>query len=248
MDHFAGLVSLGRNVPQFLDTQAINLRLTVGIEREVSFQALRQMPARAFREERVLGVQFHARLIVRLARAVGGDTHVLRRHAHDCTALVEQHLRSRKTGENLHSQGLGPLREPAAEIAEGAGVIALVGHQRRHQCVRHRPLAIAGQHPMMVFGDRHLGQRAALTPVRQQFVEGTGVDHGARKDVRPDLRAFLEHDHLEPVVQLLQADRGGEARRAGADDHHVDGHRLPRRFFGAHRSVFARNEFMGGAC
>src|SRR5208283_2933190 len=47
-----------------------------------------------------------------------------------------------------------------------------------------------------------------------------------RQNVRADFRAFLQHTDRELRVQLLDSDRGGKARWAGADHNHVKFHRL----------------------
>ena len=63
-----------------------------------------------------------------------------------------------------------------------------------------------------------------------------GIDDRAREDMRADLAALFEDAdrNLAPGLggELLQADRSGQAGRAGADDHDVIGHG----FAFAHRS------------
>ena len=44
--------------------------------------------------------------------------------------------------------------------------------------------------------------------------------------MRADLGALLHHDDGDIRVELLEADGGGEAGRAGADHHDVEFHRL----------------------
>ena len=82
----------------------------------------------------------------------------------------------------------------------------------------------------MVLDHRH-GQRAVqLAPVGQQLVERARIDDRAGQDVGADLGALFEDADAELAPgflgELLEADAGGEAGRAGADDHHVIGHRL----------------------
>ncbi len=84
---------------------------------------------------------------------------------------------------------------------------------------------------MLVLGDRD-GERAVeVLPVGQQFVERARIDHRAGEDMGADLRAFFEDADGNLAAglggELLQADGGGEAGGAGADDHHVIRHRLP---------------------
>jgi hypothetical protein len=56
------------------------------------------------------------------------------------------------------------------------------------------------------------------------------------------LGALLEHDDRSLRRELLEPDRGGQARRSGADHDDVVGHRLARavlrqQFFGRHRGA-----------
>ena len=77
-----------------------------------------------------------------------------------------------------------------------------------------------------VVADRGLDRRVFAAPVRQQPVEADRIDHRARQDMGADLGALF-HDHDGDVgIDLLEADGGGQPGRAGADDHHVEFHRL----------------------
>jgi hypothetical protein len=42
--------------------------------------------------------------------------------------------------------------------------------------------------------------------------------------MRADLRTFLQHDHFEFGIDLLQLDRRREARHPAADNHDIAGH------------------------
>ena len=44
--------------------------------------------------------------------------------------------------------------------------------------------------------------------------------------MRADFRAFFDDDHREIRRKLLESDRGGEPGRPGANDHHIELHRL----------------------
>jgi hypothetical protein len=96
--------AIGRNIPQFLDTQAIDLRLAIGIEGIARLHLLGQVTARPFGEQRVLGVEFHAGLVIGLVISVGSHAHVLRGNAHHVARFIEQHLAGRESGEHLHAQ------------------------------------------------------------------------------------------------------------------------------------------------
>ena len=72
------------------------------------------MPARAFGEEGVAGVQFHARLIIGAVGAVARDAHVAGRDALAPRRPREQDFGGREAGEDLDPQFLGLPRQPAA--------------------------------------------------------------------------------------------------------------------------------------
>ena len=246
VDHPARNVLFRCDVPQFLDTQAVYLRLAALLQPEARLEPLGQMAARAFREESVFRMQFHAGLVVGLVAAVLRHAHVLRHHAHHRAAFVIKHVGGGEAGEYLHPQPFGLLGQPAAQIAERAGVAALVRHQRRHQRMRHACLAPLGEQPVPIVGDGDFGHRAAgIAPFGQQFVERARIDHCARKDMRADFGAFLQDADRAFGADLLQPDRSGQAGHACPDDHHVVRHRFafahPVRSLGRSRAyVFNR--------
>src|SRR5207244_804203 len=127
--------------------------------------------------------------------------------------------------EDLDTQLLGLPGEPATEIAEGKRVSALVVHERRRQQFRDRPFAALAEYPMVVFRHRHRQRRTPVFPVGDQLIERDGIDHRARKNVRADLTAFFEDADRDVASglagKLLEANGRAQARRAGADDHHV---------------------------
>ena len=104
-------------------------------------------------------------------------------------------------------------------------------------------IATALGHPVELVGLDLRLQRAVgvLAPIRDQLVERHRIDHRAGQDMRADFGTLLHHDDAEIGIELLQPDRGGEARRPGADDHDVEFHGFARRqFFGAHDLISAR--------
>ncbi len=236
MDHAAGLVLGGIDIPQFLDAEAVDLRLAIGLEVVFRLHLLGQVAARTLGEERVFRVNFHPRLVIALLRAILGDAHVLRYHAGNRTLLVEQHFCSGEAGEDHHAQALGLFAQPARQIAQRTGVIAVIAHEGGKKEFGQVGLAGFGQHPVVVLGHRGFRHRAVhVAPFGQQFVQCPGVDHGARQDVRTDFAALLEHHDLEVLVDLLQPDCRCQAGDAAADDDDVAGHR----FAFAHDSLFS---------
>ncbi len=59
-------------------------------------------------------------------------------------------------------------------------------------------------------------------------MQGARLDDGAREDMRADFAAFFDDADGQVRVQLFELDRGGQTRRAGADDQYVELHGLAR--------------------
>ena len=79
----------------------------------------------------------------------------------------------------------------------------------------------------------------ALAPARQQAIQRNRIDDGARENMRAGLRALLDDDDREALVELLEANGGAKPRRSGADDDDVVIHRIARRqFFLLRRHAF----------
>ena len=139
-------------------------------------------------------MQLQPRLPVRLVAAVPRDAHVPGRDPLHRAVVVEQHLGRREAGEDLHAQLLGPPRQPAAQIAERAGVGSLVVQEGRGPQVRQDVFLLARQNPVKVLRHRRFGKRAVrLAPVGDQLVHRARIDHRSRHDVRADFRPLFQH-------------------------------------------------------
>ncbi len=223
--HQAGL-GLGRvDLPQLLDADGEALRVLAGIELVLVEQLPAQMAARAFGEDGVLAQQLHAELEVVGRLAVLADPHVAGGHAAHGAAIVVEHLRGGKAGEDLHAQALGLRRQPFDDVGQRDDVAAFVVQVARHQPVGGARGAGLAQEQHIVAGDGLVERGALCLPVGQQLVDRARVHHGARENVRAGLGAFLEHDHGNVLAglgrALLDADRGRQASRPAADDHDV---------------------------
>src|SRR6185312_3794469 len=68
-------------------------------------------------------------------------------------------------------------------------------------------------------------------------------DDRAGENMRADLASLLHHDDVEVRIELLQPDRGRQARGPGADDDDVEFHGFARgEFLGRHDLISARIE------
>ncbi len=106
------------DLPQFLDADTVDLRIGAFAQLEFIVQLTAEMPARAFAEQRVLRVQFHAELEVLGRLAVLADAEIAGRDAFDRAVVVVQDFSGRKARENLDAQRLGLLTQPARHIGE----------------------------------------------------------------------------------------------------------------------------------
>ena len=177
MNDSASRVLLRRNVPQFLETNAINLRLAILIKCKLRLQQLRKMAAHTFCEKGIFGMQFHARHIIRLMAAIAGNTHIASSDAPHRTIFIVEYLRRREARKDFNAEIFRLTGQPAAQIAKRSGVSALVVHETRSDEMRHVEFTGLGQYPVLVILYWSIGKRTAhVTPVWQQLVQRPRVN------------------------------------------------------------------------
>ena len=233
-----GLVLGGVDLPKLFQADAVSLLLACGVELEALKQHAPERAAAALGEERVFRGELHARLEGLGLLAVLADAHVAGGDAAHRAVVVVENLGGREAGIDLDAELLRLLAEPAAEIAEADDVVAVVLHRRQQKRVRHRKRAAGRQEHELLVGDRRVERCTFRFPIGNELIERARLDHRAGKDVRADFRAFLDHANgdLAPGRrrQLLQPDRGTQARGAGADDDDVERHRFAVGALSAH--------------
>mmetsp|Transcript_23692 Transcript_23692/g.42320 ORF Transcript_23692/g.42320 Transcript_23692/m.42320 type:complete len:239 (-) Transcript_23692:216-932(-) len=185
--HTAFAVLFRVNLPDFLHAQAVFLRLMTLGQAVFGDHFLGQRSAHALAQEHVFAMQLHARLgaltdgAVRLkAKDTGNDTF-------DFASVTVNQFRTRHAGENFNAQLFGLLRHPAAHIAHGDDVVAVIVHQRRHRRVRDADLTGLAQHIEVVVLDRHIQGRALVLPIGDQGIKAARVQNRTRQDMRADL-------------------------------------------------------------
>ena len=132
VDHVTRGEAPGRNPPEFLDTDRVDLRIAVAVEPEPRDRDLGQRAPRALSEHDDLRQQVRSGLEIRLGAAVGGDALVAHAHADDAVAFPQQLL----TGKGREHVDPGSLRlgaEPFGEAIEGGHVLAVVVEDRRRE-------------------------------------------------------------------------------------------------------------------
>src|SRR5215471_7543379 len=236
-----------RGLPQLFQAEAEFLRLAAFGQAEALRERLGEAAARALREQRVFRAQLHAAGEAILVVAILGEAHVAGGDAGHGAAAIEQNFGGGKARIDFNPSCFRLGRKPATDVAERDHVIAVVVHQRRQHDIS-QPHGARRRQPIEAVV-AHLGlDRAVLAaPVGDQLVEADGIDHGARENVRPDLGAFFDHDHGGVGRKLFEPDRGGEPGRPGADDHHVELHRLAGgQFLCAHRLLQSAAAYASG--
>mmetsp|Transcript_32727 Transcript_32727/g.83412 ORF Transcript_32727/g.83412 Transcript_32727/m.83412 type:complete len:328 (-) Transcript_32727:160-1143(-) len=232
--HRARDVDVLGHLPDLLDAQAVVLRGAILAEVEVLHERLAQGAAAALRKDGLLAQELHARLEDVLLRTVLGDAHVGQLHADQLAPLAEDRLVGGKARVDLDLQRLGLLRKPAAQHPEGDDVVAVLGQRREEleQRAGHRHGVLPVGEPVEgVAGHRSVQRSALLLPVREELVEGPGLEDVPGEDVSSDLGALL-HDADAQLLALLDghllgADGSREPSGPAADDDDVELHLVP---------------------
>ena len=207
---------LGRiDLPQLLDPDAIGLGIDALPQIEAMDQGLGQRAAATLGEQGQPAMELDAGCEIARGLAVLADAHIAGRDTLHPSGLVIEHLGGGKARIDLHPQPLGLLRQPAAEIAQADDVIALVVHLGRG---RQAQRVLLGQQQEIVVDRRRIEGRPLLLPVRDQLIEGDGLEDRAGEDMGADLGPLLDDADrgLAPRGggELLQADRRRQARKA----------------------------------
>ncbi len=194
---------------------------------------------RTFGDEDIFAEKLHARLIVGLMRSVLGNAHDAGDHAPDRAIVAVENFRAGKARIDFDAERFRLLRQPAADIAERDGIIAVIVHERRHQHIGKPERPRRAQHIEAVFSHGRVEGGALLLPVGNELVEGDRIDDGARQNMGADLGALFENADGNFGRELLEADGGGEAGRAGTHDHHIILHRLALHLFHSPSPAYA---------
>ncbi len=231
------LVLFRFDLPEFLQTDAVYLRIRVRVQAITLHQLPAQMPAAALGEKDVLAVQLDPRLILVGRPAVASHAHVASGDAANAAFVVIEHFRGGKAGVDLDAQRFGLLPQPAAHVAQADDVVAVIPEAFGKEKTRHAERAGLGEKKEPVLAHRGLERGPEGLPVGEELPERARIHHGAGEDVCADLRALLDHAHAQfdrlLRRQLLQPDRPGESGRSSADHDHVELHR-----FACHASPF----------
>ena len=230
--HHQALLMLGRiDFPQFLDAQTVVLGIDAFAQVEFFHQPFAQVAAAAFGEHGVLGVQLHAGGVAGLLLAVVVDAGIAGGDAFHRAVLVIEHFGGGEAGEHFDTEAFRLFGEPAAQVAQGNNVVALVVHGLGHERVGHLGAFLgAGEVEDFVAADFGVQRGAEFFPVGEQLVKRARLEYRAGEDMGAYFRAFLHHHDAEFLTAFLgdltQAACGCQTGRTGADDDDVDFHRF----------------------
>ena len=234
MGHLSLAVVFGEDLPQLFHAKPELLRFAILRQLEPGNDFLGERAAHAFGDKNIFAEQFHAGLEIILGLTILADAHDAGDDALDGAVVTVEHFGTGKARIDFDPQSLRLLPQPAADIAQRNSVVAVIAHQRRHQRIGkpHGPLRT--QHEETVFVHGRVEGRAPIFPVGNEFVEGNGIDDGARENMGAHFRTFFQHADRDIGRKLLQPDRRGKSRGTGADDDDIILHRVALDLFHSH--------------
>ncbi len=218
----------GLHVPQFLDAEAVDLRVQA-VEFQFADEIFGERAARAFGEHGDFGAQFVAGREVIFRLAVLVDAFVFGEDAGDAVFFVEQ-FATGKLREEIDAFFFDEAAEPFHELVERDDVVAVILQRRRRDGELVR--IAFGEVVSGVAGDGSV-ERRGFFEVGDEFAEGARVHDGAGELMGADFAGLFEDVDIFRgergrflcgvvlVDQIGKVQRAGKAARAGADDENV---------------------------
>ena len=176
----------GRNIPQFLDADAVGLRIEA-VELFSRDEIFGKRAARAFCEHGNFGAQFVAGSEIVLGAAVLVAAFIVGDDTGDAVAFIDE-LRAGKLREDVDARLLDQAAEPLDQFVERDDVVAVIAQRRRRD--RQFPGIARGKKIRRVGGHRRF-ERRGLRVIGNQFGEAARIHHGSRKLVRAEFAALF---------------------------------------------------------
>ena len=228
MSDKAGINAAGLHIPQFLDADAVDLRIQA-VELQLADEIFCERAAGAFGEHSDFGAKLVAGREVIFRFAVLIHAFVFGEDARDSVFFVEK-FAACELREKIHAFLFHQATEPFHEFVERDDVVAMILQRRRRD----------GQLVGVFFGKKVSGvagdgrvERRGFFEVGNKFAERARVHDGAGKLVSANFARLLEHvdifrgkrgRFLRVVVQIEKIgkmQRAGEPGRPGTDDQNV---------------------------
>ena len=216
-------------VPQFLDADAVHLRIQA-VELQLIHELLGEGAARAFGQHGDLGAQLVAGREVVLGLAVFVHAFVFGQNAGDsffsAVRVIDQ-IPAGKLGEEVDAFFFHQAAEPFGEFVDRDHVVAVI-LQRRWRDGK-LPGVFFGEVVGGVAGDWRI-ERRSLFEIGNKLAQAARVHDRAGKLVRADLARLLEHVNIFSrergrflrlgvlLDQIRQVQRTGKPARPRADD------------------------------
>jgi hypothetical protein len=117
--------------------------------------------------------------------AIARNAHIAGRHALYRTVSTVENFSRCKAREDFNPQIFRLPCQPAAKIAQRAGISALVVHETGSEKMRHVKLAGLAHDPVLVVVYRRFGEGTALlAPIGNKFVQCLWIDYRSGQNMR----------------------------------------------------------------
>src|SRR5688572_5141406 len=126
MHHMTWFVLFCRDLPDFLDANAVVLRRAALVECEVPDHSLAEMTTTTFGKHCVTRAQLITRRVVGTGLTILAYAQVAGSDSTDTASFVVQQIESAEASENLDAQRFSLLTQPAAQVREADDIVALV--------------------------------------------------------------------------------------------------------------------------
>ncbi len=182
--HRAGRQPPGGHVPELLDADGKQLRLTACADIRPPHELLRQIATDAVGQNRHLGAYVNTGLEIGARAAMTADAAVSGAHAGDARSLHEE-LGRGEAREHVDAFRLHQPRQPFAELLQRNDEVAVIAQGWRRE--RKRDPAGLREEVDAVFVHLRRQRRAFGLEVGDELAEGARIEHRARQQVRAGL-------------------------------------------------------------
>ena len=216
LDH-AGPGPARRQLPHFLESQAVSLRRAVGVQAEMLDRLLGQAAPATLGQNGHAGTDIHAGREGRSGTAVRLHAHVPTANA-DHPMIFYQQLGARETGKDVHADGLRPRAQFLNQRTERDDVISVILHLRGG---RQTPALPARQEEKFVVARRDADRWEGVSPFGPEFVQRAGLHHGTGQGMGAEFGPLFQYAYRQVRFAGLETNGAGQSGGAAADHCYV---------------------------